>query len=272
MVYRGTAFPGQFRGAYFFGDFVNGFIRYLRLTPSNTLEFVREFSPDAGSVVHITSGPDGALYFVDFRGEIHRVQFGSGNNATPVAKASVSKKFGPLPLQVTFSSDGSFDPDGNTIRFRWDFGDGTFATGRTATHTYTTARNFLARLTVTDSRGSSDRSPILRIFAGDLPPVPQITNPKPGTVRRPGDVIHFSGKATDPEDGNLDTSRLTWTVVLHHDDHTHPFFGPRTGIRGGSFQIPVNDHVTGSVFFRISLRAIDSRGLAITRFVDVRRQ
>lgn len=272
IVYRGTTFPAEFRGAYFFGDYVNGFIRYLRLTPGNNVEFVREFSPDAGSVVHITSGPDGALYSVDFRGSIHRIQFGSGNNTAPVAKASVNRRFGPLPLVVTFSAEGSFDPDGNQIRFRWEFGDGKFAAGRTATHTYSEARNFIARLIVTDSGGARSISPNIRIFPGDRPPVPQITTPQPSTVRRPGDIVRFSGTASDPEDGNLDPSRLTWTVSLHHDDHTHPFQGPLIGVTGGSFQIPVNDHVTGSVFFRIRLKATDSRGLPITRFVDVRRQ
>lgn len=272
VVYRGTTFPAEFRGAYFLGDFVNGFIRYLRLTAGNSLEFVREFSPDAGNVVHLTSGPDGALYVVDFRGSIHRIQFGSGNNTAPVARARANRRFGPLPLLVTFSAEGSFDPDGNPLSFRWEFGDGTFAAGRVATHTYTVANNFTARLIVTDSRGARSTSPNIRIFPGDRPPVPVITAPQHGTIRRPGNIIRFAGRASDPDEGTLDPSRLTWTVILHHNDHTHPFLGPLSGVTNGSFQIPVNDHVTGTVFFRIRLKATDSRSLPIIRFVDVRRQ
>ena len=56
-------------------------------------------------------------------------------------------------------------------------------------------------------------------------PVPQITLPIAGTTVRPGQTIRFSGRATDPDEGLLDPSNLTWTVVLHHNDHTHPFPG-----------------------------------------------
>ena len=273
VVYRATAFPEQYRGAYFFSDYVLGFIRYLTLTPNNAVQSVNEFSPAAGNVVHITVGPDGALYFVDIgTGGIHRVQFGSGNNSAPVAKASADKKFGSLPLAVNFSANGSFDPDGNPLHFRWDFGDGTSASTKIATHSFRSAQNFTIRLTVTDSKGASTTAVPIRVFANDRPPVPIITRPSAGSTVKPGQTIRFAGSATDPDDGILQPSSLTWVVVLHHNDHTHPFLGPLTGVRSGSFTVPVNDHNTGSVFFRIQLKAKDSRGLTITRFVDVVRE
>ena len=273
LVYRGTTFPEAYRGAYFFGDYVQGFIRYLKLTASSTVESVNEFSPDAGNVVHITTGPDGALYYVDIGGQtVHRVQFGSGTNTAPVAKAKANRRFGPLPLTVTFTAEESFDPDGNPIRFRWDFGDGTSSTLETVTKQFSTPSNFNVQLTVADSKRASTPARMIKIFAGDRPPVPVITRPQTGTSARPGQTVRFAGSASDPEDGALDPSRLTWTVVLHHNDHTHPFLGPLTGVSGGSFVLPVDDHTDGSVFFRIRLKARDSRGLTITRFVDVVRE
>jgi glucose/arabinose dehydrogenase len=271
VVYQGNNFPAQFRGVYFFGDFVLGFIRYLKLTSSNTVEFVRDFSPAAGAVVHFANGPDGALYYVDFGGRIHRIFFASGNNGVPVAKALPNRKSGILPLTVTFSGDGSFDPDGNPLRFEWHFGDGTSARGKVVSHTYSQPQNFVATLTVVDSRGARSNPATIRIFAGDRPPVPIIQTPHPGTSANRGQLIRFSGTATDPDEGVLDPSHLTWTVVLHHNDHTHPFLGPLVGVRNGSFRIPVNDHTTGHVFFRIRLKATDSRGMPIFRFVDVKR-
>lgn len=76
VAYRGNSFPTQYRGAFFFGDFVKRYIKYLKLTSSNTVQSVTTFSPDAGSVVHFAVGNDGALYYVDFSaGKIHRIQY-----------------------------------------------------------------------------------------------------------------------------------------------------------------------------------------------------
>jgi glucose/arabinose dehydrogenase len=273
ISYHGNSFPAEFNGTYFYGDFVLGFIRYLKLNSSNAVISDNEFSPDAGSVVHLTQGPDGAIYYALIgESQIRKIQFGSGNNSTPVVRVTSSARSGLLPLTINFSSAGTFDPDGDPLTFRWQFGDGTSANGRQVNHTYRTAQNFNARLTVSDSRGAQVTSRILKIFAGDRPPVPQIITPLAGTTVRPGQTVHFSGRATDPDEGLLDPSNLTWTVVLHHNDHTHPFLGPLKGVASGSFTVPTNDHTDGRVFYRIRLKATDSRGLAVFRSIDIPRQ
>ena len=273
ISYHGNSFPAEFNGAYFYGDFVLGFIRYLKLNSSNAVISDNEFSPDAGSVVHMTQGSNGAIYYVLIgESQIRKIQFGSGNNSTPVVRVTSSARSGLLPLTINFSSAGTFDPDGDPLTFRWEFGDGTGANGRQVDHTYRTAQNFNARLTVSDSHGAQVTSRILKIFAGDRPPVPQITSPAAGTTVRPGQTVHFSGRATDPDEGLLDPSNLIWTVVLHHNDHTHPFLGPLKGVASGTFTIPTNDHTDGKVFYRIRLKATDSRGLAVFKFIDIPRK
>ncbi len=213
--YRGNTFPDEYSGAYFYGDYVLGFIRYLRFNSSNEVISDNVFSPNVGNVVHFAQGPDGALYYVLIgQRQVRKIQFGSGNNSVPVVRTTSSRKFGPLPLTVNFSAAGTFDPDGDPLTFQWQFGDGTSANGRQTSHTYRTAQNFNARLIVMDSRGARVTSQILKIFAGDRAPVPQITAPAAGTTVRPGQTIRFAGRATDPEDGVLNPSRLTWTVIL----------------------------------------------------------
>jgi glucose/arabinose dehydrogenase len=271
--YRGGSFPDEYQGAYFYGDYVLGFIRYLKLNSSNGVISDNEFAPNVGNVVHMTQGPDGALYYALIgQRQVRKIQFGSGNNSAPVVKATSTRRFGPLPLTVNFSAAGTFDPDGDPLTFQWQFGDGTSANGRQATHTYRAAQNFNARLIVTDSRGARVTSPILRIFAGDRAPIPQITTPAAGTTVRPGQTIRFSGRASDPDEGNLPPANLTWTVILHHNDHTHPFLGPLVGVSSGQFTVPTNDHTDGNVFYRIRLKATDSRGLAIFKSLDIPRE
>ena len=49
------------------------------------------------------------------------------------------------------------------------------------------------------------------------------SQPAAGTLYSGGNVITYSGTATDPEDGTLPASAFTWHVDFHHDTHTHPF-------------------------------------------------
>jgi PKD repeat protein len=58
-------------------------------------------------------------------------------------------------LRCVFDGGGSADSDGKIASYAWDFGDGTTAGGATATHGYTRAGNYLAKLTVTDNTGAS---------------------------------------------------------------------------------------------------------------------
>ena len=103
------------------------------------------------------------------------------------------------------------------------------------------------------------------------PPTPTIATPTAGTLFRVGDVISFSGSATDTESGSLPPSSLEWTVTLYHcpgtDCHVHPF--QTTVGSGGSFTAP--DHGDNS-YFEITLWATDSGGATgtTTRVVNPR--
>jgi PKD repeat protein len=55
---------------------------------------------------------------------------------------------------VNFNASGTRAAPGHTIKsYEWDFGDGVFGSGITATHTYGLARSYVVVLTVTDDSG-----------------------------------------------------------------------------------------------------------------------
>lgn len=77
-------------------------------------------------------------------------------NVSPTAAASVSLVAGTAPLPVSFDGSGSVDPDGSIVSYLWDFGDGSATqSGVTASHTYSSAGEYTATLTVTDNQGAT---------------------------------------------------------------------------------------------------------------------
>jgi outer membrane protein OmpA-like peptidoglycan-associated protein len=66
---------------------------------------------------------------------------------------------GEVNAVLSFSGEGSSDPDGDQLTYTWDFGDGSppasFAFPN-ATHRYAQIGNYPVRLTVADGRGGTD--------------------------------------------------------------------------------------------------------------------
>jgi PKD repeat protein len=83
------------------------------------------------------------------------ITIGNTANQPPVAFANADFTSGSVPLTVTFSSSGSYDPDGMIVAYAWDFGDGNTSTDMNPVHTYTGVGNFTAKLAVTDNMGAT---------------------------------------------------------------------------------------------------------------------
>jgi len=267
--YVGGPYPADFDGALFFADYSRDCIWVMKRNggslPSTTA--VTTFAAGADNPVDVQVGPDGQLYYADFDGgTIRRIEYTPANQA-PTAVATGTPTSGPLPLTVNFSGTGSSDPDaGDTITYAWDLdGDGAYddSTSATPSYTYTTTGTYTASLQVTDSRGATGRASVT-INAGNQAPTATITSPAAGTTWKVGDTINFSGTATDPEDGPLPPSRLSWSLVMQHcpsNCHTHPV-QDYPGVASGSFV--TFDHEYPS-YLELRLTATDSQGRTNTK-------
>ncbi|HEX6852489.1 MAG TPA: PQQ-dependent sugar dehydrogenase [Candidatus Polarisedimenticolaceae bacterium] len=279
-VYRATAFPPEYRGRYFFGDYDSDWIRHAAIAADGKLQDPQLFMGDATGVVDLIVSPSGCLVWVGITGAgVREVCWGTPTNGGPTAAAAATPTSGLAPLNVQFTGSDSSDPDGDALTYAWNFGDGGTSGVADPGHTYASNGVYDATLTVDDGRGqpnSSATSDAVRIVVGNRPPVPTIAAPANGTRFDAGDTIAYQGGATDPEDGALPPSAYTWTVVFHHDAHTHPFLGPVSGVASGSFTIPTDGEDSTDVFYRIHMAVRDSGAplgtagvLDASSFVDV---
>jgi glucose/arabinose dehydrogenase len=125
FVYRGTQFPSEYRGSYFFADYTQHWIKRLTLNPAGTtVTGVFNFEPLSGALgdpavgdpIQLQMGPDGALYYLDFSfterpvqpgtggggsfnaGTLRRMRFLGTGNQPPVAVGSATPDHGSPPL------------------------------------------------------------------------------------------------------------------------------------------------------------------------------
>ncbi|HEV8268255.1 MAG TPA: PQQ-dependent sugar dehydrogenase, partial [Thermoanaerobaculia bacterium] len=267
--YTGGAYPPEYADAFFFGELVQQFIKYL-----DTSNVVHDFACGVDTLVDLQLGPDGNLYYANrpFVGSsgIYRIRYTAGANRPPTAAATASPMAGPTPLLVSFDASASSDPDGDPLTYAWDFGDGAMGTGVAPMHSYGTAATRTVTLTVNDGKmqPNSTNMTMLTVVPGDNPPVPTILTPAMGTTYDALQNISYTGTATDADE-TLSAAAYSWTIVFHHNIHTHPFLGPIDGVTSGMFQIPNVGEPATDTYYRIHLRVTDSSGVSVETTRDV---
>jgi PKD repeat protein len=90
-------------------------------------------------------------------------------NQAPTVQAAADPVNGTAPLTVRFTSSGR-DPEGGSLMYVWEFGDGGQAGGRNASHTYTTPGTYTAKVTVTDAKGATGSATVQVVVAAPLAP------------------------------------------------------------------------------------------------------
>jgi len=77
-------------------------------------------------------------------------------NESPTAAFSLDSTDLEVGDAVTADASASSDADGSIAAYDWTFGDGTTASGETASHSYDVAGDYTVTLTATDGEGASD--------------------------------------------------------------------------------------------------------------------
>lgn len=258
-------FPGEYWGKYLFTDYCAGFIRTLDPNSHVSAPFVREVA----GAVDLQVGNDGMLYRLE-RGtnSISRLRYAAHGQA-PVVDAAPADRSVASGASVTLTVRASGTPP---LRYQWQRNGLDIAGATSADYTFiarSADHGSLFRVVVSNANGSvTSAAATLRVLQNSAPRV-EIQTPGPGEQYSAGSAISYAGAASDAEDGPLPASAFTWEVVLHHDQHTHPFLAPIRGQSSGSFVVPRVGHTETNVFYRIHLRVRDSAGLESATYRDI---
>jgi glucose/arabinose dehydrogenase len=197
-TYNGTSYPSAYRGSIFLGAYGVGYLR--RFDPATST--ATDFGSGAYGWVDLESAPDnGDLVYADFgdgsegSGSVGRISYTTANRAPVAVAGATTPTQGPLPLTVGFRGDQSSDPDGDSLRYNWDFGDGSVhSRAANPSHQYTSRGRYTARLTVDDQRGASASATVV-VNAGA--PTVTMTTPAANSLYTDGTPVALQGSAID---------------------------------------------------------------------------
>ncbi|PVX27255.1 MAG: hypothetical protein CW716_03225, partial [Candidatus Bathyarchaeum sp.] len=150
-------------------------------------------------------------------------------NRPPVADINTSTTILGKEELVSFNASESYDLDGTIVSYEWDFGDGTTATGVTASHSYPASGNYTVTLTVTDDDGATGTATVIKTVLNQ-PPVAIFTE-SAHTVDT-SEVIYFD--ASDSYDPDRTIVSYEWdfgdgtTGTGVSVQHTYPEDGAYT--------------------------------------------
>jgi len=150
---------------------------------------------------------------------------------------------------VSMSAAGSTDPDGDALTYTWSFGDGSFGSGLTTSHTYAQDGAYTVQLVVTDVRGLADTITTTATVGNVLPVVQAFA----GASLLPGEAYTVSGSFTDP-------GADPWSATVDYGDGS----GPQSlALNGQSFSLSHHYMAAGTYTVTVVVHDDDGSGSAI---------
>ena len=221
---QGETIPEEHQGLYVQPDY-KGWIRALEFNEFNEPQSVELWADSIGRPVHISQNPnDGCIYVTCLNPSfIDKICF--GGNLKPIIHATPDTTYGTSPISVEFDASASYDPEGQSLEFEWDFGDGGSATGSNVSHEFNSAGSepqaIEVVVTATDEEGKSAEKKLL-VSLNNTPPEIDISSIEDDELY-PMDRNTTWDLVADVSDNEHEASELTyqWTLNLHHNTHFH---------------------------------------------------
>ncbi len=236
--------PIEFDGMFFYYDFNTSKIWAVKMDSNGDITSNEQLAPlvfpsSQDGLIDMEIGPDGHMYLLAYgtgccpsntgTGKLIRVDYTAiVSNTPPTVSIGADVQSGSLPLTVNFSSDGTFDPDGDLpLNYAWDFQtDGVVdSTEENPTFTFTSTGTFNVQLKVDDGNGGIGVQN-LAIYAGNNVASISFDSPVDGGFMNWDDDVNLNVAVSDPEDGStanngIDCQDVNIIPSLGHLNHFH---------------------------------------------------
>ncbi len=209
-------FPDYYEGKWLITDYVRNWIMVVTMNEERTqATSIERFLP-AEQLSHkqpldMDFSPSGDLYIVEYgsgrQGRLSRIAYNAGNRA-PIARASADPLTGAVPLQVSLSSRGSIDYDGDDLNYTWIIrpvggGDALRYTQKNPLATIRQPGRYEVALTVDDPGGAADSVSFALVAGNERPDVHFEITSGNRSFYFPNDTIEYQVQVNDHEDGSL---------------------------------------------------------------------
>jgi cytochrome c len=269
-----VAWPEYYDGVPLFYEWTRDYIKEFRLTPEGEVGEINPVlptlaSPTLDNGMDMEFGPQGALYTLEYGdgffsenpdAQLARIDYiGPGGNHAPQVQVSADVTRGETPLTVQFSSEGTTDPDGDEISYRWDLdADGRVDSRRPdAEFTYREDGVYLATLNVIDEHGRS-AAQYVEILVGNQPPEVEFVTPTGEEPFAFGDLVDYEVSVTD--EAEVDCDQVLVNYIVGHDDHGHPQ-STTAGCTGSIQTTVIQGHEPGEITAVFVAEYTDPQGL-----------
>ncbi|KAL3919376.1 MAG: hypothetical protein SGILL_003784 [Bacillariaceae sp.] len=218
---------------------------------------------------------DLALYIIKFgnNDSILRIRYTGILNAPPLPAIEIQNPVtGSAAEQVQdgqvlvgnvvqFDGSTSSDPEGETLIYEWNFGDGDTSTVQSPSHVYNEAGEYRVTLMVIDEANQAQQASVTVVVG--QPPKATIVSPADGSDFDVGQVLRLQGVAYDFEGNQIAEDQIIWEVRQHHADHYHPFLDETMGNDFDLYPAPEPEDFFAATnsFLKVIMRATDSNGL-----------
>lgn len=226
--YMGSNYPSSYQNSYFQADYGGKWIRNIAFNSSGQAQTVSNFYSTTDKIfVDVEMHPsNGYLYYVNYYpNEIRRIRYTGTVNQPPTAVATANPTSGNSPLNVQFQGSASTDPEGGTLTYLWNFGDGgTSSTAANPSRTFTAnggnPLSYTVKLRVTDNTGLKD-STTLNISLNNTPPVVSINLIDNDYYSMTSNtLLNLTAAVSDAQQSNAQLS-YQWQTILLHNTHFH---------------------------------------------------
>lgn len=218
--------PLEFRNSIWFGDYGEGWIRYLKVNSNFVPDSVVLFDSAAENLVDLKFNEhNGCIYFISYPNEVYKYCFPGFINNPPYAVPTANINYGPTGTTINFDGTASFDPENSPLAYDWDFDDnGAIASGALVSHTFSPGNvgpvTYDVKLCVSDTQGLIGCK-IFKIFINNTPPAVNITSPSPAQLCSGQSLLNLTAQVSDAQSPNNALSYY-WYVHKEHNLHFHP--------------------------------------------------